>query len=69
MILAMAQWQMQQVDAARKSLAEGLRLAVKRLPAASSGDVGDGWIDWIFAHALMREAGALIQPQNTLQAE
>ena len=67
--LTILQRQLKQVDDARKSLAEGRRLAVKRLPAASSGDVGDGWIDWVFAHALMQEAGALIQPENALQTE
>jgi hypothetical protein len=29
------------------------------LPAETSGDVGDGWIDWIFAHSLLREASSL----------
>jgi len=31
------------------------------LPKLESGDLGDGWLDWIIAHALMREAQAMIE--------
>ncbi len=59
MVLAMTQWQLNQPAQARESLAKGVKLAARRLPAETSGDVGDGWIDWIFAHSLLREASSL----------
>ena len=59
MVLAMAQWQLNEPAKARASLAKGVKLAGRRLPAETSGDVGDGWIDWIFAHSLLREASSL----------
>lgn len=65
MVLAMAQWRSHQTAEARNSLAEGIKLASRRMPAENSGDVGDGWIDWVFAHALWREAAGLIPPEDT----
>jgi WD40 repeat protein/serine/threonine protein kinase len=59
MVLAMSQCQMGQIEQARASLAKGAEIEQK-LPKLDSGDLGDGWIDWIIAHALMREAKAMI---------
>ncbi len=56
MVLTMAQWKLNQQSQAQASLAKGMSLAARRLPAETSGDVGDGWIDWVFAHSLLREA-------------
>ena len=61
MVLAMAQYRSEQTDEARIALAKGVEIAEKRLPQLDSGDLGEGWLDWIIAHALMREAKALIQ--------
>ena len=61
MVLAMAEQKLNQPEEAHKSLADGNRLAARRLLQLTGGDIGDGWIDWIFAHALMREANALIE--------
>ncbi|MGO8926024.1 MAG: protein kinase domain-containing protein [Limisphaerales bacterium] len=58
MVLAMAQYQLQHIEPARASLAKGAELEHK-LPQLGSGDLGNGWIDCIIAHALMREAKAL----------
>jgi tetratricopeptide (TPR) repeat protein len=60
-VLAMAEQQLNQADRARKALADGARLAARRLPLLTGGDLGDGWIDWVFAHALMSEANSLIE--------
>ena len=60
MVLAMAQWRLNKPEQARNSLAQGIKLASRRLPSEASRDVGDGWIDWVFAHALRREASGLI---------
>jgi hypothetical protein len=31
------------------------------LPQMATGDLGNRWIDWIIAHALLKEAKALIK--------
>jgi hypothetical protein len=36
----------------------------QKLPKLESGDIGEGWVDWIIAHALMSEAKALIGGQH-----
>jgi hypothetical protein len=61
MVLAMAQYRSQQIGEARVSLAKGVEIAEKKLPKLESGDLGDGWRDWIIAQALLREAKALIE--------
>ena len=60
--LAMAQYQLQQIDPARGSLAERAGIEQKS-PRLDSGDIDDDWNDWIAAHALMSEAKALIGGQ------
>ena len=61
MVLAMAQFQLKRVGDARVSFAKGIEIAREKLPKLESGDIGNGWIDWLIAHALMREAQALIE--------
>jgi tetratricopeptide (TPR) repeat protein len=60
MVLAMAQFQMNQPEEARASLAKGVEIE-QGLPNSDGGDLGGGWMDWIIAHALLREAKALIE--------
>jgi tetratricopeptide (TPR) repeat protein len=62
MVLAMAQHRSNQAEEAGVALAKGVEIAERKLPKIEGGDIGDGWIDWIIAHALMREATALVQP-------
>jgi hypothetical protein len=62
MVLAMAQYRFKQAGAAGAAFAKGVDIAERKLPKADSGDLGN-WVDWIFAHALMREAKALIEDQ------
>jgi hypothetical protein len=62
----MAQHCSKQADEANAALAKGVEIAESNLPKLDSGDLGDGWIDWIIAHALMREAKALIEGQPNL---
>jgi WD40 repeat protein/serine/threonine protein kinase len=62
MVLAMAQYQLQQIEPARASLANGAKIEQK-LAKLGSGDIGWDWVDWIIAHALMREAEGLIGGQ------
>jgi len=61
MTLAMAHHQLKQTDQARTALAKGLDIVNGKMPKLDSGDLGGGWVDWIIAHALLKEARALIE--------
>lgn len=61
MVIAMARYHLQEPDAARSALAKGLALAEASLTKPEDFDNDFNWVDWVFAHALMREARALIQ--------
>ena len=61
MVLAMTKYQMNQIEEARTALAKGLEIEEKELPHVDGGDLGDNWLDWIIAHALLKEARALIE--------
>ncbi len=62
MVLAMAQYQLNEHEEARAALAKGSEIEQTKLPKIDSGDLGPDWYwrDWIIAHALMNEAKALI---------
>ena len=60
-VLAMAQLQLQQTNAARATLAKAVEIEETKLPRLDSGDLGGGWRDWIIAHALLNEARALVE--------
>ena len=62
MVLAMSQRQLRQFEQARASLAKGSQ-SEQKLPKLESGALGEHWMDWIIAHALMREAKAMIGTQ------
>jgi hypothetical protein len=62
MVLAMAQYRLKQADTARATFGKGSEIVNTQLPKLESGDFGN-WIDWIIAHALLREATALIEDQ------
>ena len=61
MVLAMALSRSKQAAEAGAALAKGVGIAETKLPKLDSGNLGDGWFDWIIAHALMTEAKALIE--------
>jgi hypothetical protein len=69
MVLAMAQYRLQQTDEARAALAKGVEIERTKLPQLESGVVGGNWLDWIIAHALRREAQALIEDASTTAAD
>jgi len=54
MVLAMARWQLKQLDAAGAALATGTEVIDRLDP------IGDDWSNWIVAHTLHREACLLI---------
>jgi hypothetical protein len=60
-VLAMARFQLNQVDPARLALGMGQEIADTKLPKLESGDLEEGWLDWIFGHALLREARQVIE--------
>jgi hypothetical protein len=66
-VLAMAQWQLGQKDAARITLAKGDSLAPAILPNQKSVDLGEPWVAWLFARILLDQADALIQPATTME--
>jgi eukaryotic-like serine/threonine-protein kinase len=60
MVLAMAQFQLHQPQAARDALTEGQKIDDTDLPKMETGLLDDSWKDCLIAFALMREAKALI---------
>jgi tetratricopeptide (TPR) repeat protein len=60
-ILAMAKQQLGQGDQAREALARAVAIAQKEVPTLQIADLTGGWVDWLIAHILMREAKALIE--------
>jgi tetratricopeptide (TPR) repeat protein len=61
MVLAMAKYQLHQLDEARAALSRGMEIADQKLPKLESGDLGEGWDEWVFTDLLTREAKALIE--------
>jgi eukaryotic-like serine/threonine-protein kinase len=66
LVLAMAQHRSQQVEQASVSFAKGVELVEKSLPKLESNNLEDGWLDWLIAHILLREAQALIEGKGDL---
>jgi serine/threonine protein kinase len=60
MVLAMAQYQLKEIDQARATLATGLKVN-RDLPSLHNG-LPESWHDWIIAGLLVREAKALVAP-------
>jgi len=61
MLLAMSNYRLGQLDKARVALERGLDIAEAKLEKIESGDFGQYWVNWVYAHVLMREATALMQ--------
>ena len=58
----MAHYRLKQTIEAKADFAKGAEIErTKFLPKLETGDAGRGWLDWIIAHALMREAKALME--------
>jgi eukaryotic-like serine/threonine-protein kinase len=64
MVLAMAQQQLRKVDQARETFAKALQTVETRFPKTGKGGLDDQWNDWVIAHALMREAKALVRADS-----
>ena len=60
LVMAMAQYQLNQVDESRTALAKAYEIVDTRMPKLESGDLGVSWHDWLMAQILLREAKQLI---------
>ncbi len=60
-ILALAQHQLQHTAEAGAALTKAAGIARTKLPQLDSGDLGDGWWDYLLAQMLLREAQGLIE--------
>jgi hypothetical protein len=60
-LLAMEDYRLQRFDAAHVALAKGIDIAETKLPKLGDGDLGQDWWNWIIAHALLKEAKALLE--------
>ncbi len=58
--MAMEQYRSKQDREAAVTLAKGVEIAESKLSKLDGGDLGNGWLDWIIAQALLREAKALL---------
>jgi serine/threonine protein kinase/tetratricopeptide (TPR) repeat protein len=63
-ISAMAQAGLGQTNAATAALAQGVEIVETRLPRIESGPLGDGWIEWLIAYALRREARGVFEDRG-----
>ncbi|MCI0540831.1 MAG: tetratricopeptide repeat protein [Verrucomicrobiales bacterium] len=64
MVQAMAHHQLKQTNEARAAFVSGAEIERTKLPKLESGYLSGNWIDWIIAHALMREARAIIEDKS-----
>jgi WD40 repeat protein/Flp pilus assembly protein TadD len=62
LVLAMSQQSLNRPDDARAALAAASAIINSQMPKLDRGDLGVQWNDWIIAHALWREAKAMIGP-------
>ncbi len=60
-VMAMVNHGLKQTNEAVTALSKARELAKAKLPKLEAGDLGTGWNDWIITHALLREAGKLIE--------
>ena len=65
-IVALANWQLGQKDAARAALAKGDSLAPAIQPARDDSDPGESWVAWLIARISLDEATELIQTGSTV---
>ncbi|HWY31271.1 MAG TPA: tetratricopeptide repeat protein, partial [Candidatus Acidoferrum sp.] len=64
-VLAMADWQLGQKEAAQSMLAKGNTLVPGILSHQGNVDLGDAWVAWLFARIALDEATALLRPAST----
>jgi WD40 repeat protein/serine/threonine protein kinase/Tfp pilus assembly protein PilF len=60
LFLSLAYHQLNEIEKARAALADATKIMDHQLPKAGSGDLGGGWVDWVFCQVVRREAQRLI---------
>jgi eukaryotic-like serine/threonine-protein kinase len=65
MVLAMAQHRLGKPQEASQAFAEGTRIGLGTISPRLAEDLGQGWVDWLIASALMREAKNLLEAEPT----
>jgi len=60
-VLAMAEWQLGQISAAREAFAKGEALAPAALPDDIANDPGDALLRWLYARVSLEEASQLMK--------
>ena len=68
-ILAMADWQLGEKDAARRMLAKGNSLAPSVIHSHGVIDFGDPWMAWLEARISLDEAATLIGPASETESK
>lgn len=60
LFLALSHHRLGNGDTARRSLADAAKIIDQQLPQPDSGNIGDGWHDWLMCHIVRREAESLL---------
>ena len=60
-IMAIAQFELNQLEASRANLKKSADIVQNQLPKLEAGRLGGDWRDWIIAHALLTEAKSTIE--------
>jgi hypothetical protein len=68
-VLAMAHHQLKQTDEAHTAFAKGAEIERMKLAKLESGYLGENWLDWILAHAFMREAKEIMRDETKITAK
>ena len=61
LLLAMSQYQLNQVSTAKSTLAQAIEIVETKLAKIEDGLLGLDWVEWIQAHILMREARLMVE--------
>jgi tetratricopeptide (TPR) repeat protein len=61
LVLAMSQYQLNQIPTARAALAQAIQIVETKLPKIEDGLLGLDWVDWIQTHVLLREARVMVE--------
>jgi tetratricopeptide (TPR) repeat protein len=68
MVLAMAQYRLNQHGEAQETLATGMEIAQRRMSGPDGPVPENRWNDWIYAHLLMAEAKAMVEAEPNAAA-
>jgi tetratricopeptide (TPR) repeat protein len=64
LFLALSHHRLGHADIARRSLEDATKIIDQQLAQHGSGNIGDGWHDWLMCHIVRREAVTLLGSEN-----